>query len=63
MVADSAAMAVQYGHKTVLCDTLTPLLENTPDEFAIASAFADLTSELYGPDFGSGCFYNTTCLM
>lgn len=59
MLADSAAMAVQYGHKNVLCDHLVGAAELGA---SLVDAFAQFTSDMYGKDFGSKCFYDTACL-
>ncbi|TMW64699.1 hypothetical protein Poli38472_011579 [Pythium oligandrum] len=60
MVADAAAMAVQYGHKDVVCNHMTQALEQ---KLSLTEEFANFTIEMYGKDFGSGCFYDTTCLI
>jgi pimeloyl-ACP methyl ester carboxylesterase len=59
MLADSAAMAVQYGHKNVLCDHM---LGATTVGASLVDAFAQFTNDMYGRDFGDKCFYNTKCL-
>ncbi|DBA02672.1 TPA: hypothetical protein N0F65_010497 [Lagenidium giganteum] len=59
MLADAAAMAVQYGHKNVLCDHMVAASEQ---KTALTEAFANFTIQMYGKDFGNGCFYDTTCL-
>lgn len=60
MIADSAAMAVQYGHKNVLCDHMVRALDAKEP---LPEAFANFTITMYGPDFGRGCFYDTACLV
>ena len=55
MLADSAAMACQYGSKSQLCNALTPLTDPL-------SQFAAFTKDHYGPGFGSNCYYSTVCL-
>ncbi|OQR81524.1 serine protease family S28, partial [Thraustotheca clavata] len=59
MIADSAAMAVQYGKKDKLC---TPMVQAVRDKVSLPEAFANFTIEMYGKEFGSGCFYDTQCL-
>lgn len=59
MLADSAAMAVQYSHKDVLCSQLVAAHEQKK---RLPEEFANFTIRMYGKDFGSGCFYDTTCL-
>lgn len=60
MLADSAAMAVQYGHKNVVCDHMTQALDR---KLSLVEQFANFTNTYYGAEFGSGCFYDTTCLQ
>lgn len=60
MTADSAAMAVQYGHKEALCSAMEAA---TPDGPSRVRALAAFTSSLWGPSFSSNCFYNTSCLI
>ena len=55
MLADSAAMGVQYGSKAALCAALVPVSDPLPQ-------FAAWTKEHYGPSFGSSCYYSTACL-
>ncbi|KAF1335987.1 Serine protease family s28, partial [Globisporangium splendens] len=59
MIADSAAMAVQYGHKNVLCDHMVDTFEKKQ---SLTEQFANFTIQMYGKEFGSGCFYDTNCL-
>jgi hypothetical protein len=63
MLADAAAMAVQYGKKDRLC---TPMVEAVSaanvSSHAITKAFANFTIGSYGTAFGSNCFYDTSCL-
>eukprot|EP01130_Rhizamoeba_saxonica_P000726 TRINITY_DN10659_c0_g1_i1.p1 TRINITY_DN10659_c0_g1~~TRINITY_DN10659_c0_g1_i1.p1 ORF type:complete len:464 (+),score=73.13 TRINITY_DN10659_c0_g1_i1:383-1774(+) len=61
MVADSSAMAIQYGHKDYLCDNLK--LSNTGNITKLIVEYAHLTKELWGDDFGGSCFYDTNCLL
>jgi len=58
MLADSAAMGVQYGHKKILCDAMKSA---TPTN--IVETFANVTTKLWGPQFGANCFYDTECLI
>lgn len=60
MIADSAAMAVQYGHKNVVCDHMVSAYEKKQ---SLTEQFANFTITMYGSEFGSGCFYDTTCLI
>ncbi len=59
MIADSGAMAVQYGNKAIMCDQLPA---PTASDAVLTSAFANFTNSLWGADFGSNCFYDTNCL-
>ena len=59
MVADAAAMAVQYGHKDKLC---TPMIHAVENKLCLIEAFANFTNDYYGKDFGKQCFYDTECL-
>jgi hypothetical protein len=59
MLADAAAMAVQYGHKDVVCKAMTDAVDQ---KLLLPEAFAKFTIDMYGDAFGSGCFYDTTCL-
>jgi len=54
MVADAAAMLVQYGNKAKLCGSF--------GDQKLIDSFAQLVSRQYGPNFGSGCFYDTECI-
>ncbi|KAF0686724.1 Aste57867_21472 [Aphanomyces stellatus] len=60
MLADSAAMAVQYGMKDRLC---TPMTEAVRANASLTHAFANFTKKQYGDAFGYGCFYDTGCLQ
>lgn len=60
MIADSAAMAVQYGHKNVVCNHMIGAYEKKQ---SLTEQFANFTIKMYGSEFGSGCFYDTTCLV
>jgi hypothetical protein len=57
MLADSAAMGVQYGFKEAMCAYLVP----APAD-GYLKAFARWTIDHYGADFGSSCYYSTACL-
>jgi hypothetical protein len=59
MIADAAAMAVQYGHKDVVCNSMVGAFER---DDSLVDAFASFTVDMYGASFGSGCFYDTKCL-
>ena len=56
MLADAAAGAVQYGHKSLFCDSLLPQNMTDPLGQYNASIVA-----LYGPGFAN-CYYSTVCL-
>lgn len=58
MLADSAAMAVQYGGKEALCTAMKP----SSDDAVLRQQFADFTNSRWGTAFGSNCFYDTECL-
>ncbi|CAK4084108.1 unnamed protein product [Aphanomyces euteiches] len=60
MLADSAAMAVQYGKKDKLCG---PIVEAVQSNASLTHVFANFTISMYGPAFGYGCFYDTKCLQ
>lgn len=60
MIADAAAMAVQYGHKDVLC---THMVDAYKRQQSLPEQFANFTITMYGAAFGSGCFYDTNCLI
>lgn len=57
MMADGAAMAVQYGHKDFLCSAVQPLPRTHPWG-PMLRAFA----VLWGSDFTASCYYGTECL-
>merc|ERR1712194_650481 len=59
MVADRAAMADQYGYKRLLCEALPG--NNGTDALRI-EAMAEFIKIQWGPDYGSGCFYDSECL-
>jgi pimeloyl-ACP methyl ester carboxylesterase len=61
MMADSAAMADQYGFKANLCEAISALTPDT-DDANIMATFANFTIHLWGADFGSNCFYDSHCL-
>ena len=56
MHADSAAMAVQYGSKSALCEAMEKGAEEP------AKALAEFTAMFWGRDFAGSCFYSTSCL-
>ena len=60
MLADSMAMADQYGSKSSLCATLTPVAGDSDE--VLMQTFANFTNAFWGSDFGSSCFYDTACL-
>lgn len=57
MIADSSAMAVQYGHKNLLCDSMVD-----GDAQFLMSNFANFTIKYWGAGFPHDCFYDTSCL-
>ncbi|KAG6971974.1 hypothetical protein JG688_00004222 [Phytophthora aleatoria] len=59
MIADAAAMAVQYGHKDIVCDSMVGAFERNN---SLVDSFASFTIDMYGSSFGSECFYDTKCL-
>jgi len=59
MIADSAAMSIQYNHKTEFCAALAQM--DATDESAMV-VFANWTNHQWGSSFGSMCFYDTECL-
>ena len=58
MVADSAAMAVQYGMKASLCDPLNDAYLSGGD---LVATFANITNNVWGDSFASDCFYDSNC--
>lgn len=60
MMADSAAMADQYGHKEKLCDAMSTANPSDPNSLMVT--FANFTNSYWGSSFGGNCFYDTTCL-
>eukprot|EP00898_Chlorokybus_atmophyticus_P003877 jgi/Chlat1/4490/Chrsp29S04427 len=65
MLADSAAMAIQYSQKATLCNYLEEhgaFLRNATREILV-TAFASFTNTFWGASFGKSCFYDTNCLM
>jgi hypothetical protein len=60
MIADSGAMAVQYGNKAIMCNQLPAA--NASDAWLV-NAFANFTNTFWGASFGSNCFYDTNCLI
>ncbi|OWZ08800.1 Serine protease [Phytophthora megakarya] len=59
MIADAAAMAVQYGHKDIVCENMVGAFERNN---SLVDSFAKFTVDMYGSSFGSECFYDTKCL-
>ncbi|ETM43215.1 hypothetical protein L914_11243 [Phytophthora nicotianae] len=59
MIADAAAMAVQYGHKDIVCNSMVGAFERNN---SLVDSFASFTIDMYGSSFGSECFYDTKCL-
>ncbi|CAI5744740.1 unnamed protein product [Peronospora destructor] len=59
IIADAAAMAVQYGHKDVVCESMTRAFVHN---YSLIDSFAHFTIDMYGSSFGSECFYDTKCL-
>lgn len=59
MIADAAAMAVQYGHKDIVCESMVGAFERN---VSLVESFANFTIDMYGASFGSECFYDTKCL-
>jgi hypothetical protein len=69
MIADSAAMADQYGAKAGLCTSLlrpytaaNGTATATPTNDALMKNFANFTMGHYGADFPASCFYDSECL-
>mmetsp|Transcript_102181 Transcript_102181/g.256140 ORF Transcript_102181/g.256140 Transcript_102181/m.256140 type:complete len:587 (+) Transcript_102181:139-1899(+) len=62
MLADGLAMMVQYGRKSLLCSNITGLDYDKASSEEIMSNTASLIKHFWGTDFGSGCFYDTSCL-
>jgi len=61
MVADSSAMAVQYGMKEIFCSGIIPV--DPDDHEALIETYSNLTMKIWGDDFPSMCFYDTQCLI
>jgi hypothetical protein len=57
MLADAAAGAVQYGMKWKMCDSILPLNASDP-----LGQYNAMITEMWGPNFTSGCYYSTACL-
>ena len=57
MLADGSAMAVQYGMKEYLCNSIVPLSKEEP-----LQQYAKIIEYLWGATFGSSCYYSTKCL-
>jgi len=60
MMADSFSMAVQYGHKTAMCDRMMVLEDSTGED--LLRGFSNFTAWLWGEGYAAGCFYDTECL-
>ncbi len=60
MMADSAAMAVQYSNKQWLCDAMQPV--PTLSTQKRRELFANFTVKYWGASFPHDCFYDTSCL-
>eukprot|EP00049_Salpingoeca_infusionum_P013678 m.255697 g.255697 ORF g.255697 m.255697 type:complete len:464 (+) comp15505_c0_seq1:653-2044(+) len=60
MLADSAAMADQYGSKANLCNAIQGSA-NQPESIRMQT-FANFTNTFWGQDFGPSCFYDSTCV-
>ena len=56
MLADGIAMAVQYGSKDAMCNTVVPL---SSDPIA---QLASYIKSAWGDHFTASCYYSTTCL-
>lgn len=56
MLADGIAMAVQYGSKDDMCNTVVPL-SNDP-----IAQLASYVKSAWGAHFTASCYYSTTCL-
>lgn len=52
MLADSAAMMDQYGHKDTLCRAMGEVGQDATDD-VLMQAFANITNQYWGPQFGS----------
>ncbi|EGD72612.1 hypothetical protein PTSG_04347 [Salpingoeca rosetta] len=61
MLADSAAMADQYGSKEKLCSAISGL-RNEKDDEIVMQTFANFTIKFWGADFGPSCFYDSECV-
>jgi len=60
MMADSAAMADQYGSKIPFCTYMMKANLSNPN--SLMETFANFTNSFWGKDFGGNCFYDTNCL-
>lgn len=56
MLADGSAMAVQYGGKEALCNSIVPLTADPIGQYVA------LIREFWGSSFTSSCYYSTACL-
>ena len=67
-LGDSAASAVQYGRKDILCAALAPLHTRVQrldedERWRLAEAFANFTYSAWGTRYFEQCFYNSTCMQ
>jgi len=60
MLADSAAMAAQYGYKKSLC---TAMLKGDTKPQSLIDRFTEWTNTFWGPKYAGDCFYDTKCLI
>ena len=71
-LGDSAASAIQYGRKELLCDALAPIwgggqhggddTEDDTEPWVLARLFANYTRRAWGAAYFTGCFYNSSCM-
>ncbi|EKG03883.1 serine carboxypeptidase S28, putative [Trypanosoma cruzi] len=57
MLADGAAMAIQYGYKDKLCSSI-----EFTEERALFKRYAEIMKLLWGEEFTRSCYYSTECL-
>ena len=62
MLADAAAMLVQYGRKDALCTGLAGAASTALPSTALTQRFSWLITEQWGKQFSTDCFYDTACL-
>jgi hypothetical protein len=55
MLADSAAMAVQYGHKQALCEAVLKGIGPRPSDQQLMEGFMNFTSTFWGRQFAGRC--------